>query len=197
MKKIVRISVALICVLLLMATSVYGASAEEVPGISKYDPYTDGIVTAYYTVDPEQGFLRGIAPGTTAEQLQKVCLPSNLTASQEILTTGTVLSAEIPTADPAQAPAIHTLTAIVTGDLNGDGNVTITDMLMLKNKLLGQSLEATAEAAGDINYDGNVTITDFLRIKSVLLGKDRITAGQNSAAAPADPILLLTPGEHL
>lgn len=191
MKKIVRISALLLCILLLFAMPVHAASANN----EKYDPYTDGFASAYYPIDPANGFICGIAPGTTLQQLQNVCLPAGISASQEMLATGTVLTAEIPGADPAQPPAIHTMTAIVTGDLNGDGNVTITDMLMVKNKILGQALEPAAEAAGDINYDGNVTITDFLRVKAVLLGKDRITAGRNPSWQPADNMLLLTPGE--
>ena len=192
MKKLVRISAIILCVLLLaVSTPTMATGSQSVAG--KYDPYADGIVSSYYAIDRERGFLYGIAPGTAAAHLQKVCLPANVAISQEILTTGTTLTAEIPAADPAQAPAVHTLTAIVTGDLNGDGNVTITDMLMLKNRVLGQPLTDTAEAAGDINYDGNVTITDFLRIKSALLGKDPITAGRKADAAPSDPMLLMTP----
>lgn len=192
MKKLVRISAIILCVLLL-AMSVPAVAAETQSAAGKYDPATEGIVSSYYPIDRERGFLYGITPGTAAAQLQKVCQPGELTISQEILATGTVLTAQIPAEDPAQGPIVHTLTAIVTGDLNGDGNVTITDMLMLKNKVLGQPLTDVAEAAGDINYDGNVTITDFLRIKSALLGKDPITAGRKADTAPADAMLLMTP----
>ena len=193
MKKIVTISAILLCVLLLMTMPVHGLETES--DIDRYDPYIEGIVSAYYPVDPDRGFIYGVAPGTTVEELKKVCLPAELSVSREILGTGTVLTAEIPADDPTQPPAVHTMTAIVTGDLNGDGNVTITDMLMLKNKVLGQALEPAAETAGDINYDGNVTITDFLRIKSVMLDKDRISSGRNPNTQPADALLLLTPGE--
>lgn len=192
MKKLVRISAAIICVLL-MAVSALAATPEAESTPVKYDPYAEGIVTSYYSVDAEKDFLYGIVPGTAAEQLQKVCLPADVSISQEILTTGTVLTAQIPSAEPDGEPAVHTLTAIVTGDLNGDGNVTITDMLMVKNRILGQPLTDTAEAAGDINYDGNVTITDFLRVKAALLGRDPITAGRKADTAPADPMLLMTP----
>lgn len=192
MKKLVRIPAIILCVLLL-AMSVPAVAAETQSAAGKYDPATEGIVSSYYPIDRERGFLYGITPGTAAAQLQKVCQPGELTISQEILATGTVLTAQIPAEDPTQGPIVHTLTAIVTGDLNGDGNVTITDMLMLKNKVLGQTLTDVAEAAGDINYDGNVTITDFLRIKSALLGKDPITAGRKADTAPADAMLLMTP----
>lgn len=195
MKKILRISVTALCALLLMLVPARVFASETDATAVRYDPYEEGIISSYYSVDRERGFLTGIAPGTTVQQLQNVCLPADTTLSREILTTGTVLTAQVPSADPAQPAAEHALTLIVTGDLNGDGNVTITDMLMLKNKILGQNLEAPAEAAGDINYDGNVTITDFLRIKSVLLGKDQIAAGGTPNTQMADNLLLLTPGE--
>ena len=191
MKKIVKISAAVLCILLLVITSVHAVSADS----GKYDPDTDGFASEYYPIDAATSFISGITPGTTLQQVQNVCLPAGITANQEILATGTVLTAEIPATESAQPPAVHTVTAIVTGDLNGDGNVTITDMLMIKNKILGQSLEAPAEVAGDINYDGNVTITDFLRIKSVLLGKEQITAGRRPDYQPADDLLLLSFGE--
>lgn len=195
MKKIVRISALICCILLLTTGTVHAFAGESASGIGKYDPYTDGFASSYYSIDRTQNFLYGIAPGTPPEQLRKVCLPGEFAASQEILATGTVLTAQIPATDPDQEPAVHTLMAIVTGDLNGDGNVTITDMLMLKSRILGQPLEAPAEAAGDINYDGNVTITDFLRIKSALLGKEQIAAGSNANIQSTDPMLLMTPGE--
>lgn len=87
----------------------------------------------------------------------------------------------------------YTLTAIVTGDLNGDGNVTITDMLMLKSAILGESLSDTAAAAADLNFDGKITITDFLKSKSYLLGLETITGGWTAGTAPEDPLLLMTP----
>ena len=87
----------------------------------------------------------------------------------------------------------YTLTAIVTGDLNGDGNVTITDLLMLKSAVLGEPLSDTAAAAADLNFDGKITITDFLKSKSYLLGLETITGGWTAGTAPEDPLLLMTP----
>lgn len=189
-----RISASAIGILLIAAIFLLGLPVHAEQSVAQYDPYTDGIVTSYYSVDREKGFVMGIAPDTTAQQLQKVCLPAQTEVSQEILATGVTLSAQVPASDPAQEPAVHTLTAIVTGDLNGDGTVTITDMLMLKSSILGNTLADTAMAAGDINYDGAVTITDFLRIKATLLGRDKITAGKKGQPEAADPLLLMTPG---
>ena len=149
-----------------------------------YDPATDGIVSSYYQIDRKSSFLRGIVPGTTIEQLKAVCLPGDLSVSGKKLATGTRLEL-----------ADKSLTVIVTGDLNGDGVATITDMLKVKTFLLGKKLSDTELAAGDINYDGNVTITDFLRIKSFLLGMDNIEAGWQKNYTAENTLLLLTPGQ--
>lgn len=166
----------LIAVALSILLSMVGAV-----GAQKYDP-TQGIRSSYYQID--QGMIRGIAPGTTAEKLCKVCVPTGLTPQAGELRTGMTLSSEHAS-----------LTVVVTADLNGDGKVTITDLLMLKSFLLGQQLSATALAAGDVNYDTKVTITDFLRIKANLLGLEGISAGWSDGAQPQTPLMLLVPGQ--
>jgi len=57
------------------------------------------------------------------------------------------------------------------GDLNGDGFVTVTDLLALSNALVGNvTLTADQRAAADVNYDGAVTATDLLVIANYLVG---------------------------
>lgn len=146
-----------------------------------YDPAREGILSAYMHIDNDSGRMTGITPGTKISDLAKLCLPGDLTASQEVLGTGTVISS---------ASANARLTAVVTGDLNGDGNVTITDMLMVKSHILGNELEELATIAGDVNYDGSVSISDFLCIKSNLLGLAPITAPTGSGK---QPLLILSP----
>lgn len=237
MKKNKKMFLSIFCILLLLSAMVPAVGATETETKGRYDPAVEGITSSYYAIDTEKGYITGVAPGTTAQQLQAVCLPAGVTASQEKLATGTTLSVQLPdpeeppteeTTEPSveettetsteetteetapatkqltvvnkrtgSTPAIktHSLTVIVTGDLNGDGAVTITDMLMLKSHLLGKPLSDTAKAAGDVNYDGSVSITDFLRIKSDLLSLEKITAGRKTGTAPADPLVLMTTDE--
>lgn len=234
MKKNKKMFLSIFCVLLLLSAMVPAVGATETETKGRYDPAIEGITSSYYAIDTEKGYITGIAPGTTAQQLQAVCLPAGVTASQEKLATGATLSVQLPdpeeppteeTTEPSveettetpteetteeTAPATeqltiinkrtgstpamktHSLTVIVTGDLNGDGAVTITDMLMLKNHLLGKPLSDTAKVAGDVNYDGSASITDFLRIKSDLLGLEKITAGRKAGTTPTDLLVLMT-----
>ncbi len=68
--------------------------------------------------------------------------------------------------------------AVVTGDINGDGAVSITDMLALKAHLLKKSnLSGVYAAAADTSGDGTVSITDFLKIKAKILNKGEIVPG--------------------
>ena len=298
MKKFFKLPIAAILVLALVLPTVLAIPADGVGSPHLYDPFSDGIVSSYYHIDREKGFITGIAPGTTAEQLLKVLLPSDATVSHETLVTGSTVTITVTepippeTTEPSTEPEtttpptegtespteatteateppsettteattapeesteattetttapeesteattetttapeesteattetttapdedtettsdtgaaamlrstpetrIYTLTVIVTGDLNGDGNVTITDMLMLKSAVLGETLSNTASAAADLNFDNKITITDFLKVKSYLLGLETITGGWPNGTTPEDPMLLMTP----
>lgn len=176
-----------LCLLLLLIAVVtltsLGVSAQTPV---RYDVSGEGVVSGYYPVDREKGFITGIAPGTPVQKLLDVCVPAGGVASAEVLATGTTVT--FPTQPEADG---LTMTAIVTGDLNGDANVTITDMLMVKSAVLGNKLPETAAAAGDINYDGQVSITDFLKVKSCLLGLEAIQA---APASKVQSMMLLMPG---
>lgn len=62
-------------------------------------------------------------------------------------------------------------TAVLYGDNNGDGKITILDLLRVQKYLLGNSnLTSTEVIASDTNHDGKVDIVDLLRIQKYLLG---------------------------
>ena len=68
-----------------------------------------------------------------------------------------------------------TATIVVTGDTNGDGKLSITDMLATKAHLLKKSsLSGASGQAADTNGDGGVSITDFIQMKAHILGKSKV-----------------------
>lgn len=68
-------------------------------------------------------------------------------------------------------------TVIVTGDTNGDGNITVTDMIAIKAHVLKKStLSGVYATAADTNGDSGISITDFIQVKAKILGKGSITA---------------------
>ena len=74
-----------------------------------------------------------------------------------------------------ESEIIKSYRVVVTGDVNGDGKINITDMIAVKQDILGKSkLSALRKSAGDVNGDGKINITDFIKIKAAILGKDKI-----------------------
>ena len=83
------------------------------------------------------GYLRAIPVGTTARQLLAGLSPSDyitlpVQGEGPVGTGMTVTYAR-------DGQTLQTLTTVVTGDLSGDGRVTITDMVRLQAHLLGRS----------------------------------------------------------
>jgi len=74
-----------------------------------------------------------------------------------------------------EGQTLQTLTVVITGDVNGDGDITLTDMLAIKSHLLKKAtLTGTPSLAGDVNADAAVTLTDFIQIKAHILKKSSI-----------------------
>lgn len=181
MKKLDKIFLILaaVAVMLLWPVASY---AQETGKQGRYNPIKEGIQSAYLTIDRGKGWFTGIAPGTTLEQVNKLSIPGDLTADTKVLGTGTVLTS---------ATAKKNLSVVVTGDVNGDGGISVTDMLMVKGHILGTKLTGAAAAGGDVNADGNVSISDFVMIKSHLLGKETVS----TTSKKTQSLLILAPKE--
>lgn len=64
---------------------------------------------------------------------------------------------------------------VVYGDISGDGNVNIKDLLLVQKYLLkSQNLTDANKVAADVSHDGNVTIKDLLLVQKYLLGTSSI-----------------------
>ena len=77
-----------------------------------------------------------------------------------------------------------TYTAVVTGDTNGDGKISVTDMLAAKAHILKKStLTGVTAQAADTSGDNAISITDFLQLKAHILGKSTVSARSASPAS--------------
>lgn len=62
-------------------------------------------------------------------------------------------------------------TLVVTGDVDQNGEITVTDLARLKLHYIDKELLTGASLkAADINYDGEITVTDLAQLKLVLIG---------------------------
>jgi hypothetical protein len=61
--------------------------------------------------------------------------------------------------------------AVLAGDANGDGKVTITDAVAIVNDILGNASDNFNEAAADVNGDGKITITDAVGVVNIILNQ--------------------------
>ena len=59
----------------------------------------------------------------------------------------------------------------LVGDVDGDGNVSMKDVLLLRKALAGATVLNTAESKrADVDGDGNVTMKDVLMLRKILAG---------------------------
>ncbi len=71
----------------------------------------------------------------------------------------------------------------MTGDIDGDEDITAQDYMMLKRAVLRTfKLNDTQTANGDIDGDGEITAQDYMMIKRVVLGTYTLTPS-------ADPVI--------
>lgn len=72
-----------------------------------------------------------------------------------------------------------TITDVVPGDVNGDGERTNLDVIYLARSLLGLvTLDDSQKCAADVNGDGIVSNADVIRLARVLIGLDQIQQRQ-------------------
>ena len=116
---------------------------------------------------PSGGFLTGIAPATSIKSLNNSGY-TVYSGKQEVTSgyVGTGMTA---------VSGSTSLTIVVNGDVNGDGRITITDVVKLQNYAANVSgLDEAAMMAGDINGDGRITITDVVQAAQVTVGQRTI-----------------------
>ncbi len=137
------------------------------------------ITSSVYSVDPSDGYISNIAIETTtlvflgkfAEAgFMKVFSGSSEIPAGDFIGTGMTVKLISGSIEKMS------LKAIVTGDLNGDGKVTLTDYVMMKSHLIGKKILSGAYAgASDINGDSRITLTDFIMLKAHIIRKKMIT----------------------
>lgn len=78
------------------------------------------------------------------------------------LTSGTTAWSEV---------ASFTTLSLFSGDVNGDGNRSITDAVAIVNYVLGNPPAGFIAAAADVNGDGKIDISDAVAVVNIVLNK--------------------------
>lgn len=119
-----------------------------------------------YRIDREQGFLFGVPAGMTADELiAQVMTDGTVQASAEIVGTGTELLLLSENGEE-----LDRLTVVVMGDLDGDGYVTLWDLLLLEDALAdGGISDELLLAAADLSGSGSVSDQDANLLERMLL----------------------------
>ena len=134
----------------------------------------DHINTSAYKISGD--WLRAIPTGTTVEQLKSNLQPGSGISIRKGDSAASGLAGTGMTVKYVKdGKTVQTLTIVVTGDINGDGKCTLTDMVKLRAHLLGKShISGAALQAADLNADGKCTLTDMVQCLSVQLGRTTI-----------------------
>lgn len=133
----------------------------------------DSITSEKYVI--EEDIISRIAPKTTVKVFKE-----NVEAVGELVftdKTGKVLGENdvLGTGMKLQVGDTLHFTLVVTGDIDENGELNITDLAQMKlHYIEKQLLTGISLKAADIDGNGEITITDLAQIKLVLIGKKEI-----------------------
>lgn len=123
--------------------------------------------TGTNTPTPSGNYLTGVSPSTPVSAMNSAGY--TIYSGSAKVTSGLVGTGMTAVSSSA------TVTIVVTGDVSGDGKITITDVVKLQKSVVGSgSLSGAYAKAADINGDGKVTITDVVQAAQVTVGQRTI-----------------------
>ena len=119
------------------------------------------------TPKPSGNYLTGVSPSTSVSAMNS--------AGYTIYNGSTKVTSGLVGTGMTAVSSSATVTIVVTGDVSGDGKITITDVVKLQKSVVGSgSLSGAYAKAADINGDGKVTITDVVQAAQVTVGQRNI-----------------------
>ena len=123
--------------------------------------------TGTNTPKPSGNYLTGVSPSTSVSAMNS--------AGYTIYSGSTKVTSGLVGTGMTAVSSSATVTIVVTGDVSGDGKITITDVVKLQKSVVGSgSLSGAYAKAADINGDGKITITDVVQAAQVTVGQRTI-----------------------
>jgi hypothetical protein len=132
------------------------------------------LITSQYTMDREKGLIWGLERVTTGSIFRKK-LENRPEHIVFLNNAGEPYNAVIGTGMKVQLRGqdgtVHDeLTVVVSGDVSGDGLITISDYTLIRLDILGvMPLDAKFILAADINKDGVISIADYTLVRLDIL----------------------------
>ncbi|HIS38965.1 MAG TPA: hypothetical protein IAB45_05595 [Candidatus Onthousia faecavium] len=150
---------------------------EEITEPSKV-AISEGIVAAGLKVN--NNTIYGIDYNTSVEAINSKLnsISANLTVTSYLDRNGKAAKGNVGTGDTliiSNGTSKETYKVLIYGDNNGDGDISIVDLLRCQKHLLNSSsLTSIDITATDTNKDGKVDVVDLLRVQKQLLGQNII-----------------------
>lgn len=148
-------------------TAVFTKTANSGGGTGGGTGGSTGGNTGTNTPKPSGNYLTGVSPSTSVSAMNRAGY--TIYSGSAKVTSGLVGTGMTAVSSSA------TVTIVVTGDVSGDGKITITDVVKLQKSVVGSgNLSGAYAKAADINGDGKVTITDVVQAAQVTVGQRTI-----------------------
>ena len=148
-------------------TAVFTKSPNSGGGTGGGTGGSTGGNTGTNTPTPSGNYLTGVSPNTSVSAMNS--------AGYTIYSGSTKVTSGLVGTGMTAVSSSATVTIVVTGDVSGDGKITITDVVKLQKSVVGSgSLSGAYAKAADINGDGKVTITDVVQAAQVTVGQRTI-----------------------
>ena len=148
-------------------TAVFTKTANSGGGTGGGTGGSTGGSTGGETPKPSGNYLTGVSPSTSVSAMNR--------AGYTIYSGSTKVTSGLVGTGMTAVSSSATVTIVVTGDVSGDGKITITDVVKLQKSVVGSgSLSGAYAKAADINGDGKVTITDVVQAAQVTVGQRTI-----------------------
>ena len=135
------------------------------------------LTSSTYTINKTSSLITKIASGTSVETFVTKFENGSVKvffSGTEIKTGSMRTGMDIKIYD-TEGNLLATFQSVVTGDINGDGLIDITDLVQIKRVVLGKlTLNGAYEKAADTSGDNATDITDLVQMKRQILGKQNI-----------------------
>ena len=153
--------------------------ASERVSVTVMTKESDKLESDVYRFNQSNSVMSLVAPQTSVDTLLKniknkdnVKVYKNGSEIKGSTLVGTGAQVRLYSSDGA---ILDSYTVAMTGDVNGDGKISMTDYLQIKERIIkNKTLNTVNEYACDVNGDGKITMTDYLRLKYCIQGHENL-----------------------